>query len=82
LNDVYYNTFAKQGGCGNASIGDFEVGGSSMQVVFPVPNTSAASDANNIYQVNINGCAIKVYSKTFLGLGGDDARKFMRAYKY
>lgn len=82
LNDVYYNTFAKQGSCGNAPIGDFEVGGSSMQVVFPVPKTSSASDANNIYQVNINGCAIKVYSKTFLGLGGDDARKFMRAYNY
>ncbi len=81
LNDVYYNTFAAQGSCG-ASIGDFEVGGSSMQVAFPVANTSVASDANNIYQVNINGCPIKVYSKTFLGLGGDDARKFMRAYNY
>ena len=82
LNDVYYNTFATQGSCGNAPIGDFEVGGSSMQVAFPVANTAVASDANNIYQVNINGCAIKVYSKTFLGLGGDDARKFMRAYNY
>jgi hypothetical protein len=82
LNDVYYNTFATQGSCGNAPIGDFEVGGSSMQVAFPVANTSVASDANNIYQVNINGCPIKVYSKTFLGLGGDDARKFMRAYNY
>lgn len=82
LNDVYYNTFATQGSCGNAPIGDFEVGGSSMQVAFPVANTSVASDANNIYQVNINGCSIKVYSKTFLGLGGDDARKFMRAYNY
>jgi hypothetical protein len=51
-------------------------------VAFPVANTSVASDANNIYQVNINGCPIKVYSKTFLGLGGDDARKFMRAYNY
>jgi hypothetical protein len=58
------------------------VGGSSMQVAFPVANTSAASDANNIYQVDINGCAIKVYSKTFLGLGGDDSRKYMRAYGY
>lgn len=82
LNDVYYNTFATQGSCGNAPIGDFEVGGSSMQVAFPVANTSVASDANNIYQVSINGCSIKVYSKTFLGLGGDDARKFMRAYHY
>ena len=82
LNDVYYNTFSTQGSCGNDFIGDFEVGGSSMQIAFPVPNSSVASDKNNIYQVNINGCAIKVYSKTFLGLGGDDLRKFMRAYHY
>lgn len=82
LNDVFYNTFTTPGICGNAPIGNFEVGGSSMQVAFPVANTSTVSDANNIYQVNINGCAIKVYSKTFLGLGGDDARKFMRAYDY
>lgn len=53
-----------------------------MQVAFPVTDTAVASDANNIYQFNINGCTIKVYSKTFLGLGGDDARKFMRAYNY
>ena len=82
LNDVFYNTFEDSGRCGNAPIGDFEVGGSSMQVAFPVANASIASDANNIYEVNINGCAIKVYSKTFLGLGGDDARKFVRAYNY
>ena len=82
LNDVFYNTFATPGSCGNAPIGNFEVGGSSMQVAFPVANTSDVSDENNIYQVNINGCAIKVYSKTFLGLGADDARKFMRAYNY
>ena len=53
-----------------------------MQIAFPVPNTSVAKDENNIYQVNINGCTIKIYSKTILGLGGDDARKFMRAYHY
>lgn len=80
LNDVYYNTFATQGGCGTNQIGDFEVGGSSMQVAFPT--NASASDAANIYNVNINGCSINVYSKTFLGLGGDDARKFMRAYNY
>lgn len=82
LNDVYYNTFETQGRCGDTPIGNFEVGGSSMQIAFPVPNTSVANDENNIYQVNINGCAIKIYSKTILGLGGDDARKFMRAYHY
>jgi hypothetical protein len=82
LNDVFYDTFTIQGSCGNSPIGNFEVGGSSMQVAFPVANTATVSDADNIYQININGCAIKVYSKTFLGLGADDARKFMRAYNY
>jgi Golgi nucleoside diphosphatase len=82
LNDVYYDTFETQGRCGNAPIGNFEVGGSSMQVAFPVADNSIVSDADNIYQININGCAIKVYSKTFLGLGADDARKYMRAYNY
>jgi hypothetical protein len=53
-----------------------------MQVAFPVADTSVADDATNIYQVNINGCAIKVYSKSFLGLGADDSRKYMRAYNY
>ena len=80
LNDLRYNTFATQGRCGNDPIGDVEVGGSSMQVVFPV--NLMASDAANVYNVNLNGCSINVYSKTFLGLGGDDARKFMRAYNY
>jgi hypothetical protein len=80
LNDIYYNTFSTNGSCGNAPIGDFEVGGSSMQIAFPT--TANASDAANIYNVNINGCNINVYSKTFLGLGGDDSRKYMRAYGY
>ena len=81
LNDQRYDTFATPGSCGTNKIGDFEVGGSSMQVAFPTANLTA-SDAANLYNVNINGCSINVYSKTFLGLGGDDARKFMRAYNY
>jgi hypothetical protein len=36
----------------------------------------------SVYQVNINGCAIKVFSKSYLGLGGDDPRRFMRAHHY
>jgi len=80
LNDLRYNTFSTPGICGNAPVGSFEVGGSSMQVSFPIQ--AAASDAANIYSVSINGCSINVFSKTYLGLGGDDARKFMRAYGY
>lgn len=83
LNDYYYNIFG-----GNTSVsqiiqkpvGDFEVGGSSMQIAFPT--NTAPSDADNVYPVSINGKTFNVYSKTILGLGGDDARKYVRAYDY
>lgn len=83
LNDQYYNAFG-----GNTTYytgtpttrGDFEVGGSSMQVAFPTISTPGAS--NNVYGVTINGRSYNVFSKTYLGLGGDDARKFMRSYNY
>ena len=83
LNDYYYNIFG-----GNTTVvqsvqppvGDFEVGGSSMQIAFPTNTTP--SDAANVYPVAINGYSFNVYSKTFLGLGGDDARKYVKAYNY
>jgi hypothetical protein len=83
LNDYYYNIFG-----GNTSVsqtvqqpvGDFEVGGSSMQIAFPTKTTP--SDTGNVYPVSINGKTFNVYSKTILGLGGDDARKYVRAYGY
>lgn len=83
LNDYYYNAFG-----GNATVsatvqspvGNFEVGGSSMQIAYPV--TTAPDDAANVYRVAINGKSFNVYSKTLLGLGGDDARKYVRAYGY
>jgi len=84
LNDQYYNAFG-----GNATYysgapttrGDFEVGGSSMQIAFPT-SSIPVGDANNVYPVTINGRSYNVFSKTYLGLGGDDARKFMRSYGY
>ena len=82
LNDVYFNTFSAPGSCGDAPTGNFEVGGSSIQIVFPVSSSRTPSDRSNIYGVNLNGCNINIYSKTYLGLGGDDARKFMRAINY
>jgi len=82
LNDVYFNTFTTPGSCGDAPTGNFEVGGSSMQIAFPVSGSRTPSDKSNIYRVNLNGCSINIYSKTYLGLGGDDARKFMRAINY
>lgn len=83
LNDYYYNIFG-----GNPAVspiiqdpvGDFEVGGSSMQVAFPTH--LAVGDTANVYSVAINGHAFNVYSKTFLGLGGDDARKYVKAFGY
>lgn len=83
LNDYYYNSFG-----GNTTVsptvqypvGDFEVGGSSMQIAFPTD--ALPSDAGNVYRVAINGYTFNVYSKTFLGLGGDDARKYVKAFNY
>ena len=83
LNDYYYNIF---GGNPTVSktiqqpVGDFEVGGSSMQIAFPSNLTANAE--SNVYSVAINGKTFNVYSKTILGLGGDDARKYVRAYHY
>ena len=83
LNDYYYNSFG-----GNTTVsqsvqspvGDFEVGGSSMQIAFPT--NTPPSDAANVYRVSINGYSFNVYSQSFLGLGGDDARKYVKAYDY
>lgn len=80
LNDVYFDVFNERGHCGKLSMGSFEVGGSSMQIVFPV--NQKANEKVNIYNINVNGCSINVFSKTFLGLGSDDTRKFMRAFNY
>lgn len=83
LNDQYYNAF---GGNYKFSkklqppVGDIEVGGSSMQIAFPVKPNFATGE--NVYPVTINGKTFAVFSKTFLGLGGDDMRKFMRASGY
>jgi hypothetical protein len=83
LNDYYFNAF---GGNKTVSqtvqlpVGNIEVGGSSMQIAFPI--NEAASDAANIYTVKINGYQFNVYSKTFLGLGSDDARKYVKAFGY
>jgi hypothetical protein len=83
LNDYYFNIFGGNPTVSKTAqnpVGDFEVGGSSMQIAFPV--NESPSDSNNIYPVSINGKSFNVYSKTFLGLGGDDARKYVKAFNY
>ena len=84
LNDQYFNAFGGNSMyyTGSPTVrGDFEVGGSSMQIAFPT-NTIPPGDANNVYPVKINGYSYNVFSKTFLGLGGDDVRKFVRSYGF
>ena len=51
-----------------------------MQIAFPT--NIPPSDAANVYRVSINGYSFNVYSQSFLGLGGDDARKYVKAYNY
>lgn len=83
LNDYYYNIFGGNPTVSKAiqnPVGDFEVGGSSMQIAFPT--NTMPSDAGNVYPVSINGKKFNVYSKSILGLGGDDARKYVRAVNY
>lgn len=83
LNDQYYNIFGgnyKYSQKIQPPVGDIEVGGSSMQIAFPVMENITSAD--NVYSVMINGKSFAVYSKTFLGLGGEDMRKFMRAAGY
>lgn len=83
LNDYYYNAFNGNptvSSTAQTPVGDFEVGGSSMQIAFPV--NAAPNNESNVYRVSINGKTFNVYSKTLLGLGGDDARKYVRAYNY
>ena len=83
LNDYYFNSFGGNPTVSKTSqppVGDFEVGGSSMQIAFPT-NASPNPDAN-VYSVSINGRTYNVYSKTFLGLGADDTRKYVKAYNY
>jgi GDA1/CD39 (nucleoside phosphatase) family protein len=83
LNDYYLNAF---GGNSTVSptvqtpVGDFEVGNSSMQIAFPTNATP--DDAANVYLVSINGKTFNVNSKSILGLGAGDARKYVRAFNY
>ncbi|WP_421695967.1 hypothetical protein [Aestuariivirga sp.] len=72
LNDRYRDAFRST----KQPVGIVEVGGSSLQVSFPIdglPNPAA-----NVYEVKINGRSFSVFDRTYIGLGQDDARKAMR----
>ena len=53
---------------GNSKFGIVEMGGASSQITFPC---SSCKDSKNIY---IDGRNEKIYSYSFLGLGGDEAK--------
>lgn len=72
LNDRVYNVFRSA----RAPVGVIEVGGSSTQISYPT--RQQPNPARNIYRVSINGRAFSVFNRTYLGLGQDDARKFIR----
>ncbi len=72
LNDNYRQPFTTK----KTPVGVVEVGGSSMQVIYPT--AKPVDPAKNIYAVTLNGRTFNVFSRTFLGLGQDDARKAMR----
>ena len=73
LNDYFNQTFTT---AASKPVGVIEIGGSSLQVSYPTL-LPANGDANNVYEVAINGKTIHVFNRTYLGLGLDDARKSM-----
>ena len=54
---------------GNNRFGIVEMGGASSQITFPCPS---CRDSKNIV---LGGKKLKIYSYSFLGLGGDEASK-------
>ena len=71
VNDSLVGAFTTQ----TPPVGVVEVGGSSAQISYP---TNAPLGSANVYEVSVNGHQDRVFSRTFLGLGIDDARKEMR----
>lgn len=72
LNDMHRDIFQSD----NPPLGVLEVGGSSAQFSFPVECETVDDQA--VHLVSINNRHFQVFSKTYLGLGQDDARKKMR----
>ena len=71
LNDRLVEAFTSS----RPPVGVVEVGGSSAQISYP---TSSPAGSPNVYDVTLNGHSYRVFNRTFLGLGVDDARKQMR----
>jgi len=72
LNDLQYDIFRTD----TEAVGIVEVGGSSAQFIYPLADLPEL--AADTHSVNINNKSYRVFSKSYLGLGQDDARKAMR----
>ncbi len=72
FNDVELDIFRT----GKSAMGIVEVGGSSLQLSFPVSKDFESDEC--VQFLCINGRDIRLYCKSYLGLGQDDARKAMR----
>lgn len=73
LNDHFNQTFTAEV---NKPVGVIEIGGSSLQVSYPTL-LPANAEINNVYEVSVNGKKMNIFSRTYLGLGVDDARSAM-----
>lgn len=84
LNDYYCNYFkdpngSKKSGCQGAKggyLGVVEAGGASTQISFPTKATKTKGH-RFVHQVSLNRRDLRIYNKTFLGLGMDSARRTM-----
>lgn len=79
-NDVYRNAFDRPNHPKKrqAPVGILEVGGSSVQVAYPV---SQASSDPRLFRININSRKMAALSVSYLHLGQTDMRKALRDYK-
>ena len=72
LNDLERNLFRTE----NLPVGIVEVGGSSAQLTYAL---NEELDSGLSYKhVRVNGKSFRIFCRTYLGLGQDDARKAMR----
>lgn len=86
LNDYYCNYFkdptgSKKSGCRGAKggyLGAVEAGGASTQISFPT-RAKTTKGHPYLHRVRLNGRDLRIYNKTFLGLGMDSARRAMVA---
>lgn len=80
VNDEYANAFGRPGHPKpvGAPVGMVEVGGSSMQLVYPIAATSPDAAA---VKIRLNSRTFTLHAQSWLHLGQDDMRKSLRDYK-